>query len=161
MSRFQVYSPFFDDDGLLNEFKMMWALKDRFPLHYIVFKQTACHIPHEVRGHAPLCSCPAKFAPRPTRVRPTRGPAPRPTRAPPDFACVQANCEQLFSTAGNLSDPNMDTEYLGILTSVIKNKASFDPKLDAILDKYYAKFHDKNEGTPSTAPRPLHEYNEY
>ena len=57
---------------LLNEFAMMWALKDRFPLHYIIFKQTACHIPHE------------------------------------------ANCEQLFSTAGLLSDPNMDPRYLSI-----------------------------------------------
>ena len=33
---------------LLNEFEMMWALRDKFPLHYIVFKQTASHIPHEV-----------------------------------------------------------------------------------------------------------------
>ena len=29
------------------QFKLMWAIKDRFPLHYIVFKQTASHIPHE------------------------------------------------------------------------------------------------------------------
>lgn len=26
---------------------MMWALRETFPLHYVVFKQTACHIPHE------------------------------------------------------------------------------------------------------------------
>ena len=26
---------------------MMWALRESFPLHYIVFKQTACHLPHE------------------------------------------------------------------------------------------------------------------
>ena len=26
---------------------MMWALRDRFPLHLIVFNQTACHLPHE------------------------------------------------------------------------------------------------------------------
>ena len=32
---------------LLNEFAMMWALRERFPLHLIVFKQTACHLPHE------------------------------------------------------------------------------------------------------------------
>ena len=30
-----------------NEFAMMWALRETFPLHYVVFKQTACHIPHE------------------------------------------------------------------------------------------------------------------
>ena len=31
----------------MNEFALMWNLKDSFPLHYIVFKQTAVHIPHE------------------------------------------------------------------------------------------------------------------
>ena len=47
---------------------MMWALRERFPLHFVVFKRTACHLPHE------------------------------------------ANVEQVFSRAGNLSDPNMDPE---------------------------------------------------
>ena len=32
---------------LLNEFEMVWALRDRFPLHIILFKQTACHLAHE------------------------------------------------------------------------------------------------------------------
>ena len=29
-------------DGLLNEFKMFWHLRHRFPLHFLVFKQIAC-----------------------------------------------------------------------------------------------------------------------
>ncbi len=29
------------EDGLLNEFKMMWELRESFPLHFTVFKQTA------------------------------------------------------------------------------------------------------------------------
>lgn len=41
------YEKFIGDDGLLNEFAMMWALRKSFPLHYILFKQTACHLPHE------------------------------------------------------------------------------------------------------------------
>ena len=41
------YSMFVSEDGLLNEFAMMWALHETFLLHYIVFKQTACHIPQE------------------------------------------------------------------------------------------------------------------
>jgi hypothetical protein len=41
------YQAFIGEDGLLNEFAMMWALRDRFPLHLIVFKQTACDLPHE------------------------------------------------------------------------------------------------------------------
>ena len=45
----------------INEFAMMWALKDRFPLHYIVFKQCASHIPHEANAEqlfspGPACS---------------------------------------------------------------------------------------------------------
>ena len=43
----QEYEKFKTDDGLVNEFKMMWALRESFPLHFIVFKQTACHLPHE------------------------------------------------------------------------------------------------------------------
>ena len=41
------YSKFVTKQGLLNEFAMMWALRETFPLHYVVFKQTACHILHE------------------------------------------------------------------------------------------------------------------
>ena len=33
--------------GMLDEFKMMWELRYRFPLHYIVFKQVSSHLPHE------------------------------------------------------------------------------------------------------------------
>ena len=28
-------------------FKMMWELRESFPLHFTVFKQTACHLSHE------------------------------------------------------------------------------------------------------------------
>ena len=38
---------FTTEDGLLNEFAMMWALRNKFPLHYVLFKQTACHLPRE------------------------------------------------------------------------------------------------------------------
>ena len=38
---------FYTTDGLLNEFKMLWHLRHRFPLHMVVFKLTACHLPHE------------------------------------------------------------------------------------------------------------------
>jgi hypothetical protein len=65
------FSEFVNDGSLLNEFAMMWELRERerFPQHFIVFKQTACHLSHE------------------------------------------ANVEQVFFRAGNLSDPNMDPEY--------------------------------------------------
>ena len=86
-------------------------------------------------------------APHPTRAQPDPSP-------PPDSVCVQANCEQLFSTSGNLSDPNMDVEFLAILTSIIKNKAAFNPKVAAILDKYFAKFHDTDDEPVPVTPAP-------
>ena len=35
------------EDGILNEFEMMWLLRILFPLHFVVFKQTACHLSAE------------------------------------------------------------------------------------------------------------------
>jgi hypothetical protein len=32
------------EDGVLNEFEMMWQLRILFPLHFVVFKQTTCHL---------------------------------------------------------------------------------------------------------------------
>ena len=36
-----------DSDGFINEFSLMWDMKDSFPLHFFVFKQCASHICHE------------------------------------------------------------------------------------------------------------------
>ena len=36
-----------DDEGIVNEFALMYHVRQSFPLHYIVFKQTASHLPHE------------------------------------------------------------------------------------------------------------------
>lgn len=96
-----VYEKFTDDDHLLNEFEMMWALRKSFPLHFIVFKQTACHLAHE------------------------------------------ANVEQIFSRAGNLSDPNMDPEFLAHIVMVAVNKKAFCPTMGQIKDKYYEMFRGK------------------
>ncbi len=37
----------FAEDGVLNEFEMMWQLRVLFPLHFFVFKQTASHLAAE------------------------------------------------------------------------------------------------------------------
>ena len=68
---------------------MMWALRDSFPLHFHIFKQTACHLPHE------------------------------------------ANVEQVFSRAGNLSDPNMDPEFLAHLVMVLRSRQQEGVQTDA------------------------------
>ncbi len=36
-----------EEDGILNEFEMMCQLRILFPLHFVVFKQTACHLAAE------------------------------------------------------------------------------------------------------------------
>jgi hypothetical protein len=41
------FSEFVDDWSLLNQFAMLWELRERFPLHFIVFKHTASHLSHE------------------------------------------------------------------------------------------------------------------
>ena len=43
----EVTARFELENGSLNEFAMMWELRKSFPLHYIVFKQCAAHLPHE------------------------------------------------------------------------------------------------------------------
>ena len=36
-----------DSAGIMNEFALLYDLRTSFPLKYIVFKQTASHLPHE------------------------------------------------------------------------------------------------------------------
>ena len=43
----QTIREFRDDDGIVNEFALVYHLRKSFPLHYTVFRQTASHIPHE------------------------------------------------------------------------------------------------------------------
>ena len=68
---------------------MLWELRERFPLHFIVFKHTGSHLSHEAS------------------VLPSGN-----------------------SRAGNLSDPNMDPEYLahlvmvGVRTSTMSSSAA-------------------------------------
>jgi hypothetical protein len=42
-----IISEFVDDGSLLTEFAMMWELRELFPVHFIVIKQTTCHLSHE------------------------------------------------------------------------------------------------------------------
>lgn len=46
MSR-EKYKVYEDEDGIINEFQMMWELRLEFPHHYIVFLQCAAHLLHE------------------------------------------------------------------------------------------------------------------
>ena len=34
-------------DGIVNHFKLLWEMRARFPLHFIVFKQVSSHLAHE------------------------------------------------------------------------------------------------------------------
>jgi hypothetical protein len=35
------------EDGILNEFEMMWKIRILFPLYFLVFNQTTCHLTTE------------------------------------------------------------------------------------------------------------------
>ena len=67
----------------------------------------------------------------------------RSTTCPNVHRCLPSalrNVEQYFSRAGQLSDPNMDAEYLGTLTSIGVNKAVYKPTSAEIYDKYVTKY---------------------
>ena len=66
----------FVEDGVLNEFEMMWQLRVLFPLHFFVFKQTASHL------------------------------------------TAEANVEQVFSRAGQLSEVNLDPDTLADISGI-------------------------------------------
>ena len=38
---------FVDDEDMVNEFALLYKLRNAFPLHYILFKQVSSHLPHE------------------------------------------------------------------------------------------------------------------
>ena len=38
---------FMDKDGIINEFALVYKLRNAFPLHYILFKQVSSHLCHE------------------------------------------------------------------------------------------------------------------
>ena len=42
-----VMAEFFYEEGLLNEFALLYKLRNSFPLHYTLFKQVSSHLPHE------------------------------------------------------------------------------------------------------------------
>jgi hypothetical protein len=92
----------FVEDGVLNEFEMMWQLRALFPLHFFVFKQTASHL------------------------------------------AAEANVEQVFSRAGQLSEVNLDPDTLADMVSIMVNKHAYKPSLKDIMDKYYEMFRGKN-----------------
>jgi hypothetical protein len=41
------YEQFMLESGVFDEFAFMWHMRERFPLHYAVFRRTASHLPHE------------------------------------------------------------------------------------------------------------------
>ena len=56
VERWRVLSPditnsFIDEEtGMMNEFALLWYLRRDFPIHFVVFCQTAAHLPHEAKS---------------------------------------------------------------------------------------------------------------
>ena len=121
-------------DGMLNHFQMFWELRDRFPLHFIVFKQVSSHIPHEANVE--------QYFSRAVSARASRTAHPR--RRVSHSRCGISSCSlPPCGVQGLLSDPNMDPEYLAMLVMVGVNKKKFKPPVASIKERYYAMFRGK------------------
>ncbi|KAK3247158.1 hypothetical protein CYMTET_43333 [Cymbomonas tetramitiformis] len=66
-----------------------------------------------------------------------------------EAAAIGNNGVIVFSRAGYLSDPNLDPSYLGVLTSIGINKATYKPSVKDIKERYFAKFRGKNNDVDS------------
>ena len=55
----------------------------------------------------------------------------------------EANVEQLFSRSGNLSDPNIDPDFLATLTSIGVNKKVYKPTVSQIKDMFFKLYRGK------------------
>lgn len=137
----EAYSEFMDEKtALLNEFAMMWHLRNKFPIHYIVFKQVACHPPHEA------------FVEQVCESHLTSMYYSAPPPPPHLFACAL----QVFSTAGFLADTHLDPEYLSHLVMVSRNKKCYMPSPEAVKSKYYELFRGRGgEGIPVPDEEPV------
>jgi hypothetical protein len=56
----------------------------------------------------------------------------------------EANVEQVFSWAGQLSEVNSDPDGLPVMVSIMINKHVYKPSVKDIMDKYYEMFRGKN-----------------
>jgi hypothetical protein len=71
---------------------------------------------------------------------------------------AEANVEQVFSRAAQLSEVNLDPDVLADMVSIMVNKLVYKPSVKDIMDKYYEIFRCKNSAnkktfsTVSTAP---------
>ena len=57
---------------------------------------------------------------------------------------AEANVEQVFSRAGQLSQVNLDPDALDDMVSIMVNKHKYKPSLQDVMDKYYEMFRGKN-----------------
>ena len=59
---------------------------------------------------------------------------------------AEANVEQVFSRAGQLSEVNSDPDGLAAMVSIMINKHTYKPSVKDIMYKYYEMFRGKNRG---------------
>ena len=48
----ETIKPFMDRDGLLDEFKLLFSLRDQFPIHFTLFKRLASDLSHEANAES-------------------------------------------------------------------------------------------------------------
>ena len=116
-----------DDDGIVNEFALMYHLHQSFPLHFIVFKQTASHLPHEgntanssSRARAPSPMTMARWTRRTSRSGRPSAWTTRPRNYQPTDKQI-LECYMLkFSKGGKATAAEMHTDDLGLLVCSIR-----------------------------------------
>ena len=59
---------------------------------------------------------------------------------------AEANVEQVFSRAGQLSEVYSDPDGLAAMVSIMINEHAYKPSVKDIMDKYYEMFRGKNRG---------------
>jgi hypothetical protein len=57
---------------------------------------------------------------------------------------TEANVEQVFSRAGQLSEVNLDPDALADMVLIMVNKYAYTPSLQVVMDKFYEMFRGKN-----------------
>ena len=58
----------------------------------------------------------------------------------PAHNSIEANVEQVFSTAGRLADTHTNPQHLARLVMIARNKKIYMPEVKKLLSKYYQKF---------------------
>ena len=120
-------NPFKDASGLIEEFKLIYAMRSEVPLHYALFKQVRHSLPMPCRSPLLLYVTPLPY----TAVQVS------------SHLAHEGNAEETFSLSGRLSNDNTHTQpgFLATLVRINKNRRLHNPSWKEIMGLYKRKYH--------------------